>query len=42
MKNLLQLSGAVSITAGAALLAIPLGLIVGGVFVILIGLSMER
>lgn len=42
MKNLLQLGGAVLITAGAALLAIPLGLIVGGVFVILIGLSMER
>jgi hypothetical protein len=42
MKDLLQISGAVLVTAGAALVAIPLGLIVGGVFAILIGLSMER
>jgi len=42
MKDLLQISGAVLVTVGAALVAIPLGLIVGGVFAILIGLSMER
>ena len=42
MKNLLQLGGAVLITVGAALLSIPAGLIVGGLFAILIGISMER
>lgn len=42
MKNLLQIGGAVLITVGAALLAIPAGLIVGGLFAILIGISLER
>jgi hypothetical protein len=42
MKNLLQLGGAVLVTVGAGLIALPLGLIVGGVFGILIGISMER
>jgi hypothetical protein len=42
MKDLLQISGAVLITAGAALIALPVGLIVGGVFIVLIGISLER
>jgi hypothetical protein len=42
MKDLLQISGAVLITAGAALIALPAGLIVGGVFIVLIGISLER
>jgi hypothetical protein len=42
MKDLLQIGGAVLVTVGAGLIAIPAGLIVGGVFAILIGISMER
>jgi hypothetical protein len=42
MKNLLQLGGAVLVTVGAGLIALPLGLIIGGVFAILIGISLER
>jgi ABC-type phosphate transport system permease subunit len=42
MKDLWQISGAVVITVGALLIAIPAGLIVGGVFLVLIGLSLER
>jgi hypothetical protein len=42
MKNLLQLGGAVLVTVGALVIALPLGLIVGGLFAILIGISMER
>jgi hypothetical protein len=42
MKNLLQLGGAVLVTVGAGLIALPLGLIVGGIFGILIGISLER
>ena len=39
---LLQVAGIVAITVGAALVALPAGLIVGGVLVILLGLAMER
>jgi hypothetical protein len=39
---LLQIAGIVAITAGALLLSIPAGLIVGGVLVILLGLAMEK
>ena len=42
MSNILQVTGAVAITAGAALFSIPLGLIVGGVFMVLIGLAVGR
>lgn len=42
MKDLLQISGAVSITVGASIIALPAGLIVGGVFLVLIGISLER
>jgi hypothetical protein len=42
MKDLLQVGGAVLVTVGASLIALPAGLIVGGIFAILIGLSLER
>jgi hypothetical protein len=42
MSSIVQATGAVAITAGAALIAIPAGLIVGGILLILIGIGMER
>lgn len=42
MKDVLQIGGAVLVTVGAGLIALPAGLIVGGIFAILIGISMER
>lgn len=42
MSSIIQAIGAVAITAGAALIAIPAGLIVGGILLILIGIGMER
>jgi len=41
MSTVLQVAGAAFITAGATLLSIPAGLIVGGVFAILIGLAIR-
>lgn len=42
MSNILQVAGAVAITAGAVLISVPVGLIVGGVFLVLIGLALGR
>jgi hypothetical protein len=42
MSNILQITGAVAITAGAVLISVPVGLIVGGVFLVLIGLALGR
>lgn len=42
MKNLLQIAGAVAVTAGATLIALPVGLLVGGTFLILIGIGLEK
>lgn len=42
MAALLQFAGAIAITAGAAFIAPAAGLIVGGVFLILIGIAVER
>jgi hypothetical protein len=42
MSNILQVSGAVAITAGAVLFSLPVGLMVGGVFMVLIGLALGR
>lgn len=42
MSDLIQIGGAVLITIGAGLIYVPAGLIVGGIFAILIGLSLER
>ena len=40
--NILQILGALSVSVGAGLIYLPLGLIVGGVFTVLFGLSLER
>lgn len=42
MSNALQILGASTITVGAALISLPVGLIVGGVFAVLIGLALGR
>lgn len=42
MAALLQLAGAVAITAGAVLFSPPLGFAIGGLFLILIGIAVER
>jgi hypothetical protein len=42
MSTVLQLLGAASVTAGASLIFLPAGLIVGGIFVILIGLAVSN
>jgi hypothetical protein len=42
MSNILQIAGAVAITAGAVLISLPVGLIVGGIFMVLIGLALGR
>ena len=42
MSTVLQVSGAVAVTVGVALLSIPVGVIIGGAFMILIGLALGR
>lgn len=42
MSTVLQLVGAVAITAGATLIFPPAGLIVGGLFALLIGLAVSK
>jgi hypothetical protein len=42
MSNILQLVGATAITAGVLMLSVPAGIIVGGVFLVLVGLSVVR
>jgi hypothetical protein len=42
MGTLLQIAGAVAVTAGVALIFVPAGLIIGGVFLVLFGLAAER
>jgi hypothetical protein len=42
MSNTIQIAGAVMITAGAALIFPPAGLIVGGLFAILIGMAASK
>jgi hypothetical protein len=42
LVNILQIGGAVAISAGAALIYPPLGLMILGAFSILFGLSLER
>lgn len=42
MSTILQVAGATAITAGALLLSPVVGLIVGGVFLILIGLAVTK
>lgn len=42
MATIIQLIGAGLVTTGVALIYLPAGLIVGGIFAILVGLSLER
>lgn len=42
MSTILQFAGLAAVTAGAALWAVPAGLIVGGIALVLIGVAMER
>ena len=42
MSNILQVTGAVAITAGATIISLPVGFIVGGAFMVLIGLALGR
>jgi hypothetical protein len=42
MSNILQLVGATAITVGVLLLSVPAGVIVGGIVLLLVGLSVVR
>lgn len=42
MSTTLQVAGAVTVTVGVTLLSIPIGIIIGGAFMILIGLALGR
>jgi hypothetical protein len=42
MSTVLQILGAVAVTAGAAVIFPPAGLIIGGGFLILIGLAVSN
>lgn len=42
MSDIVQVSGATLVTIGAGLIYIPAGFIIGGIFAILIGISLER
>lgn len=42
MSTSLQIAGAVAITVGAILLSVPVGLIVGGVLLVVIGIAIGR
>jgi hypothetical protein len=42
MGTILQIAGALAITAGACIISLPVGIIVGGVFAIVIGIAIGR
>jgi hypothetical protein len=42
MSDAIQIGGAILVTAGVGLIFVPAGLIVAGLFAILIGISLER
>lgn len=42
MATILQVVGMTAITAGALLVAIPAGLIVGGVFLLVVGFALGK
>jgi hypothetical protein len=42
MSDVLQLVGATAITVGVLMLSVPAGIIVGGIFLVLVGLSVVR
>ena len=42
MATIIQISGAVAITTGLALISIPLALITAGVLAVIFGIALER
>lgn len=42
MATVLQVAGMVGVTVGAFLLAVPAGLIVGGVFLLVVGFALGK
>lgn len=42
MSNVLQVAGVLAITVGACLVSIPVGIIVGGVFLTVIGFALGK
>lgn len=42
MATAMQVAGVVAITAGAVLLSVPVGLLVGGVFLLVIGFALGK
>lgn len=42
MSTTLQVAGAASVTVGAFIIAAPAGFIIGGLFLILIGISLGK
>jgi hypothetical protein len=42
MSTIIQVAGMISITAGATIISMTLGLIVGGVFLIITGVAVGR
>lgn len=42
MATILQVSGMVAVTAGALWVSIPAGLIVGGIFLVLVGFALGK
>lgn len=42
MSNIMQITGVILITFGASLFSIPLGIVVGGLFLTLVGLALGK
>lgn len=42
MATVIQVAGVVAITAGAVLLSVPVGLLVGGAFLLVIGFALGK
>jgi hypothetical protein len=42
MDTVLQVAGMVAVTAGALLVSVPVGLIVGGVFLLIAGIAVGK
>lgn len=42
MSTILQVIGMVAVTVGASLVALPVGLIVGGVFLVVVGFALGK
>lgn len=42
MATVIQVAGVVAVTAGALLLSVPVGLLVGGAFLLVIGFALGK